>query len=154
MLGTADHQTENWKGRFDMAERKYTAPGLYMTRYAADRAFASTSCTTDFSSSITTYPAQTVYCIIDGSETIFTSGTSGCTTTISADYTYFTTYNNENYFVWYDGSVSSTPPTTEQQTLIDAILSSCGLSTGGTSNSGWHAGTYSFTVTDYYTNSY
>lgn len=134
-----------------MAERKYTAPGLYVTRYAADRAFASTSCTRDFSSSITTYPAQTVTCIIDGSETIFTSGTSGCTTVITADYSYFTTYDGTNYFVWYDGNVNSSGHDSVEgwDTLIKEILGTLGID-----DSGWHAATYSFTVTDYYTNSY
>lgn len=129
----------------------YSKPDFYVTEFAADRAFASTSCTKDFSSSITTYPAQTVTCIIDGSETIFTSGTAGCTTVISENYSYFTTYDGTNYFVWYDGNVNSSGKDSVEgwDTLIKAILGTLGID-----DSGWHAATYSFTVTDYYTNSY
>ena len=128
----------------------YSKPDFYVTEFAADRAFASTTCTKDFSSSITTYPAQTVTCIIDGSETIFTSGTAGCTTVISENYSYFTTYDGTNYFVWYDGNVNSSGKDSVEgwDALIKAILGTLGID-----DPGWHAATYSFTVTDYYTNS-
>lgn len=129
----------------------YSKPDFYVTEFAADRAFAATTCTKDFSSSITTYPAQTVSCIIDGSETIFTSGTAGCATVISENYSYFTIYDGIAYFVWYDGQVNSGSVDSVEgwDTLIKAILGTLGID-----DPGWHAATYSFNVTDYYTNSY
>lgn len=122
-----------------------------MTKFTADRAFASTSCTNNFSSSVKIYPAQTVTCIIDGSETIFTNGTSGCTTVISENYSYFTTYGGTNYFVWYDGQVNSgrVDSVVGWDTLIKAILATLDID-----GPGWHAATYSFIVDEYYTNSY
>ena len=130
-----------------MSDKKYTAPGFYVTRYTADRAFA-TSCTRTPNGSVTTYSAQEVTCVVDGTEYIFTSTTDGCSNVVNVDSKddtwYFTSYNNVNYFVWYDGKANAIPTDAQK-----AILNGVGITT-----SGWHAATYSFTVSDLFTDSY
>ena len=129
-----------------MTNRKYAAPKLYVTRYAADRAFAD-GCTSQ-DNSYYGYEAQTVYCIVAGSHTIFESGTSGCTSEVdlsgSGTTWYFASYDEVSYFVWYDGNVDS-QPTSAQQAILDAL---------GITTSGWHAATYSSTFYQLLTMSY
>ena len=145
MFGTADRQTENWKGRFGMAERKYTVPECSVTRFTAERTFASTSCQTDVSGSYTS--SYTVNCVANGSETIFTDSTYGCTmivnTSSSSTTWYFTEYNGIKYFCWYDSSVTGAPSNTD---ILEAIF--------GSDYMGWHAGTYSENFVNLFTNSY
>ena len=129
-----------------MADRKYAPPKFYVTRYAADRAFAD-GCTSQ-DNSYYGYDAQTVTCIVAGSHTIFESGTSGCTSVVDLNSKtttwYFATYKGVSYFVWYDGNVDSIP-TNEQKDILDGV---------GISTSGWHAATYSSTLYQLLTMSY
>ena len=129
-----------------MANRKYVSPEICVVRYAADRAFA-TGCTSQ-DSSYYGYDAQTVYCIVAGSHTIFESGTDGCENVVdlsgSGEYWYFAEYNGVKYFVWYDGGVESIPNST-QETILAGL---------GIESPGWHAATYSSTFYQLLTASY
>lgn len=129
-----------------MANRKYVSPEICVMRYTADRAFA-TGCTSQ-NNSYYGYEAQTVYCIVAGSHTIFESGTDGCTNVVNINgngtYWYFETYEKTSYFVWYDGEVDSVP-TDEQKTILDAL---------GITSAGWHAATYDSTLYQLLTASY
>ena len=145
MFGTADLQTEIREGRFDMAERKYTAPECSVTKYTAGRTFASTSCQTDISGSyISSY---TVYCVANGSENIFTDSTYGCVMIVSTSSStttwYFTEYDGTSYFCWYDSSITKEPSNTN---ILQGIF--------GSNYQGWHAGTYEENFVSLFTNSY
>lgn len=89
-------------------KRTYTAPDMQVERFMANAAVAA-GCTRVEDPS--TYKPVTVNCLISSSETIFSTGTSGChvavDTTSSGGWTIITYTDGHDYFVWKNGSGGS-----------------------------------------------
>lgn len=104
--------------------KEYVKPDVFVTEFALNEAVAVCTDITE-----TKYNNQTIYCVINGSETIFYNG---CTN--SATDGKLVTYNGTLYYLWYNGSVGG-KPSTDGEALIKAIQKEAGVS-----GSGWHAG--------------
>ena len=133
--------------------RSYVKPVMQVERFVAKNAVAS-GC---YEATNTTFPAQTVNCIINGNESIFNKSQSGSTcqydATTSGTLAYYEggtyTYNRKTYtldagyyFVWKNGSVSG-QPSGEATAKLSAIESALGV-TSAIGKSGWHAGTVTY----------
>lgn len=130
--------------------KKYQKPLIEIETFMPNVAVA-TSCHSTIEGTTTTYPAQTVNCVIEGQETIFQSGTSGCKSVVSLSTTGsydFITYNNQLYFCW-KGSPTSNPDS-EKTDLLDKIMQQGGYESGR----GWHAGPATTVLQNLYTASY
>ncbi len=106
---------------------KYVKPELNVTVFELNQAIAACETTTE-----SKWNNQTVYCVVNGSETIFYDGcandaNNGRLVTIAGN----AQYPGGIYYVWKTGSASGNPPTPSQQ----EILNQCGIS-----GPGWHAG--------------
>lgn len=104
--------------------KEYVKPDVFVTEFALNEAVAVCTDITE-----TKYNNQTIYCVINGSETIFYNG---CTN--SATKGDLVTYKGTLYYLWYNGEVSG-EPTNEQKQLIQGIQGAAGVS-----GPGWHAG--------------
>ncbi len=129
-------------------KRKYTTPEMTVERFVANTAVA--SCERTFVSTTTTYPAQTVSCLIDGSDTIFTTGTAGCSTVVNLATATTVQYNGTWYYLWQTSGTGAKPT---DDTLLKAVLAAAGLTNDG-SNSTWHAATFTTGLESLYTDSY
>lgn len=106
--------------------KEYKKPEMTEVEFKANESIA--ACEVTESSD---YKQQTVNCYIDGSETVFTSG--NCTKDTSSGY--LVDYDDQTYFVWYNGS-SNAKPSAQQTKLLDTLVKK----TGNRSGAGWHAG--------------
>ena len=112
--------------------RRYEKPVMAVEKFTAKNAVA-TGC---YNQTYTTIPAQTIKCVIEGSEKVFAEGTSGCTNEVSSGY--YGYYNGTPYFVWYTGT-QSTQATEKQTALLSAIEQAVGANSA-IGKMGWHAG--------------
>lgn len=120
-------------------KKTYLKPTMMCEEFMPNVAVA--ECSSQITGSVSTYPMQTVKCIVDGEETIFTSGTSGCSNHVSVESSgtnwYFETASITNsaitsgqlYFCWYDGQSNGKPNADQEEALKDL----------GISKHGWHA---------------
>lgn len=113
--------------------KKYVRPAMEAKSFNSRTAVA-VGC---YQETTTKFDPQTVDCIIEEYDTIFQTGTSGCTN--SVDSGYLGTYNGQYYFVWYTGNQPEKIPTAEQTALLSAIEAAVGANVA-IGQPGWHAG--------------
>lgn len=111
---------------------RYVKPELDVTVFTLNQAI--TACETTTSEK---WDNQTVYCVVNGSETVFYDGcensaSNGRLVTIDGN----SSYEGGVYYVWYTGTSQGRPDEAQQE-----ILAQCGIS-----GPGWHAGPASSTI--------
>ena len=125
-------------------KRVYRKPLMDVERFHAANAVA--ACTREAIGSVTTYPKQTVDCLINGSETVF-SDAKGCGTNNVA----LVEYGGKLYIVWKGDLKQGTSSTTTQNLMKNVLqtASNAGSISGYTgelygssrgSSWAWHVG--------------
>lgn len=111
--------------------KAYMKPDVFVTEFQVNEAIAACDRVVTGSTTVTTYPAQTVTCEIGGqTERIFSAGTSGCATAASQYALGY--YENVYYICWYSPTeVGGGRPSDEQKALMAAI-------SGVRDPQGWH----------------
>ncbi len=132
--------------------KTYVKPQAHIMDFAADTAFASVACTSSFDYSVTTIEGQTIYCVIEGHDTVFDANASApACDQYATDSGQLINHNGTWYYAW-EGTPTSIPSDEQIANLLE-ILSYFGITDGR----GWHAGPVSpesISIIDYYTESY